>query len=230
MKISIFHLIDGARKSRDLTVIIDVFRAFSTECYVFDKGAEKILPVGNVDQAKKLSEEHPDYILIGEREEQKIEGFHFGNSPSLLLNTDFTGKTVVHTTSAGTKGIVNATGASEILTGSFVNAGAIVRYIQKKRPMTVSLVCMGYSAREKAEEDTLCAEYIYNQLKGLETDFTAIKRKIRETTGKRFFDPEKAAFNPSEDFELCMDLDRFDFIIRAEQDEKDLLVNRKIEF
>ena len=123
---------------------------------------------------------------------------------------------------------MNATGASEIITGSFVNAGAIVRYIQNKRPAKVSLVCMGYSAREKAEEDTLCAGYIYNQLKGLETDFKAMKRKIKGTSGRRFFDPAKAAFNPQEDFDLCLDLNRFDFVIRVEQNEEGLPENKKI--
>ena len=90
MKISILHLLEGARKSEGLTVIIDVFRAFSTECYIFDKGADRILPVGDVEQARVLHNEHPDYILVGERQEQKIEGFHFGNSPSLLTDFEFT--------------------------------------------------------------------------------------------------------------------------------------------
>lgn len=223
-------MLEGARKAEGLTVIIDVFRAFSLECYVFAKGAEKILPVGDVEYARQLGLEHPDYILMGERNEKIIEGFHYGNSPALINHADIAGKTVVHTTSAGTQGIVSAEGASEIVTGSFVNAGAIVRYIQKRQPPKVSLVCMGYSARQKAEEDTLCAEYIYNKLKGLESDFKSMKRKIKGTTGQRFFDPEKAGFNPSEDFDLCLDLDRFDFVIRAEKGEDGLWTNKKYEF
>ena len=213
-----------------LTVIIDVFRAFSLECYLFANGAEKILPVGDVEIARRLGAEHPDYILIGERSEQKIEGFHYGNSPALIRDVDFSGKTIVHTTSAGIQGIVNSGGASEIITGSFVNAGAIIRYIQKRRPVMVSLVCMGYSARLKAEEDTLCAEYIYNKLKGLETDFNVMKRRIKNTSGKRFFDPAKSVFNPSEDFDLCLDLDRFNFIIRAEKGDGGWWVNKKFTF
>ncbi len=81
------------------------------------------------------------------------------------------GKTIVHTTSSGTQGIANAKNADEIITGSFVNAGAIVRYIQKVKPEKVSLVCMGYACEYPTDEDTLCAEYIKNELEGIPNNF-----------------------------------------------------------
>ena len=71
-----------------------------------------------------------------------------------VLNGDLKGKTIVHTTSSGTQGIANAKNADEIITGSFVNAGAIVKYIQQKQPKTVSLVCMGYACEYPTDEDT----------------------------------------------------------------------------
>ncbi len=227
MKISILNLIKGAQEAEGLTVIIDVFRAFSVECYLYANHAELIIPVANLEEAFKLAYDHPEYILIGERNEQKVEGFQFGNSPKQIIDEDFTGKTIVHTTSAGTQGILNAKSADEIITGSFVNAGAIIRYIQRKNPAKVSLVCMGYSAEKRIEEDTFCAQYIYNSLKGLEIDFNSMIQIIRETSGKRFFDPKLAGHNPPEDFDLCLDLNRFDFIIRAEKQKNGLIYNRK---
>ncbi len=228
MNIEILQLVEGAKKATGLTVIIDVFRAFSVEAYVFDKGAERIIPVGEVDHAYKLKEENPDYILIGERNEQMLPGFDFGNSPLQVMKFDFSGKTAVHTTSAGTQGMVNAVNADEILTGSFVNAGAIVNYIKAKNPENVSLVCMGYSAKYPIEEDTFCAEYIKNSLTGKSSDFDGMVETIRNTSGKRFFDPEKAAYNPPEDFDLCMNLNRFDFVIRADKNKEGLLTLNKI--
>ena len=228
MNIEILQLVEGAKKATGLTVIIDVFRAFSVEAYVFDKGAERIIPVGEVDHAYKLKEENPDYILIGERNEQMLPGFDFGNSPLQVMKFDFSGKTAVHTTSAGTQGMVNAVNADEILTGSFVNAGAIVNYIKAKNPENVSLVCMGYSAKYPIEEDTFCAEYIKNSLTGKPSDFDGMVETIRNTSGKRFFDPEKAAYNPPEDFDLCMNLNRFDFVIRADKNKEGLLTLNKI--
>lgn len=218
MKINILQLIEGARTARGLTVIIDVFRAFSLACYAFDRGALKIIPVGDIETAYALKRANPEYILMGERNEQKMPGFDFGNSPTHIMNENFRGKILVHTTSAGTQGLVNAKSASEILTGSFVNADAIVRYIRKKNPAEVSLVCMGYSALYPVEEDTFCAEYIKNELEGNENDFQRMKKIIRSGSGKRFFDEEKQEYSPSSDFELCLDLNCFDFIIRVSEE------------
>jgi len=214
MNIKILHLIEGARAARGLTVVIDVFRAFSVACYAFDRGAERIIPVGDIDIAYALKKAHPEYILIGERNERKAIGFDFGNSPTHILHENFTGKTLVHTTSAGTQGLVNAMNADEVLTGSFVNADAIIRYIQNSCPSEVSLVCMGYSAQYPVEEDTYCAEYIKNKLEDKEIDFQSMKQKIKSGSGKRFFEDQKQDFAPSTDFELCLELNRFNFIIR----------------
>jgi 2-phosphosulfolactate phosphatase len=230
MHITISHFTEGARQAEGLTVIIDVFRAFSLECYLFAQNAKLILPVANIDTALYLKQKYPDCILIGERNEMKIQGFDFGNSPFQIKNIDFAGKTIVHTTSAGTQGIIHATKATEIITGSFVNAGAIVQYIKWKNPGKVTLVCMGYAAREFTEEDMLCAEYIAGELNNISLNFKDIKEKIRQTSGKRFFDPEKAAYNPVEDFDLCLDLNRFNFIIRAEKQSDGLIFNQKVEF
>ena len=155
MEIKILQLLDGAKAATGLTVIIDVFRAFSTACYAFNGGIVKSYPVGDIEIAYQLKKENPDYILVGERNEKKPSGFDFGNSPSQLLNGKLAGKTIVHTTSSGTQGIANAINADEIITGSFVNAGAIVRYIQQKQSKRVSLVCMGYACQYPTDEDTL---------------------------------------------------------------------------
>jgi 2-phosphosulfolactate phosphatase len=229
MKVSILHLIKGAQKAEGLTVIIDVFRAFSLECYLYANNAELIIPVADLTESFRLGTENPEFILIGERNERKVEGFQYGNSPNQILGIDFTGKTIIHTTSAGTQGIIQASKAEELITGSFVNAGAIIKYIQQKNPKKVSLVCMGYSAKKPTEEDTLCAQYIYNQLKGYDMDFEKIINTIRNTSGSRFFDPKLSEHNPSEDFDLCLDINRFNFIIRAEKQINGLIFNKKIE-
>jgi 2-phosphosulfolactate phosphatase len=215
MHIQILQLIDGARKATGLTVVIDVFRAFSLACYAFDRGAEKIIPVGEIDEAYRLKKDNPEYVLMGERNEKTMPGFDYGNSPSHIFDTNLNGKTIVHTTSAGTQGLVNAVNAGELLTGSFVNAGAVVRYIQMVRALNVSLVCMGYSALYPIDEDTFCAEYIKNELEGKPTDFKTMVKILREGSGKRFFDPARQSYAPSKDFELCTDLNRFNFIIKA---------------
>lgn len=228
MDIQILQLLDGAKKAKGLTVIIDVFRAFSVACYAFGKGVEKIYPVGNIDLAYQMKNENPDYILIGERFEQKPVGFDFGNSPSQLLTAELAGKTMVHTTSSGTQGIVNATGAAEIITGSFVNAGAIIQYVKNKNPQTLSLVCMGYATQYPTDEDTFLAEYIRDKLENRAVDFDAMVEKLRSGAGARFFAPEKQSWAPSADFDLCLDINRFNFVLKVEK-ESDLVFLKKIE-
>jgi 2-phosphosulfolactate phosphatase len=219
MQINILQLLEGAKKAEGLTVIIDVFRAFSTACYAVDAGVLKIYPVGDLEKAYQLKLQNPDFILVGERNEQKPEGFDFGNSPSQLLNSDLMGKTMVHTTSSGTQGIANATGADEIITGSFVNASAIVRYILEQNPEKVSLVCMGYSCRYPTDEDTLLAVFIKNELEGIPNDFHAMVEQLRVGDGARFFAPEKQEWAPMADFDLCLSLNRFNFVLKVLQEE-----------
>ena len=228
MNIQILQLLEGAKKANGLTVIIDVFRAFSTACYAFENGTQKILPVGDINEAYFLKEKNPDFILVGERNEQKPPGFDSGNSPVHLLQSNLFGKTIVHTTSSGTQGIANAAKADEIITGSFVNAGAIVRYIKNKHPKNISLVCMGYACEYPTDEDTLCAEYIKNELEGKSNNFEDIIEKIRHGSGARFFDPDKQDWSPKEDFDLCLNLNRFNFVLKVEK-ENDLNCLRKIE-
>ena len=168
MKIQILELIEGAKQAEGLAVIIDVFRAFTTECYAFDRGALLCYPVGELEEAFALKKEDPSRILMGERGGAKVEGCDLGNSPWDAVNTDFDGKEMIHSTSAGTQGIVNAAkaGAQEILTGSLVNAKAVASYILAKRPDTVSIIAMGKAGIESVPEDLIAAHYIRALLKG----------------------------------------------------------------
>ena len=228
MHIDILDLIEGAKQARGLTVIIDVFRAFSTACYVVRNGARQIIPVGDVDLAYELREENPDYILMGERKGKMLPGFDYGNSPTEIQTVDFSGKTVIQTTSAGTQGFANAKDADALITGSFVNAEAIVSYIKKKSPEKVTLVCMGTWAVRPADEDTLCAEYIAGRLKGQKMDTRRIYTQLRASeTARIFFDPE-VSWAPETDFDLCLNIGLYDFVLKAEKIKDDLLVLRPV--
>jgi 2-phosphosulfolactate phosphatase len=217
MKIDILEFNDGARNAKGVTVIIDVFRAFSVACYAFDSGAVRLIAVGDVNDAFALKKKYKNSVLVGERDEKKIKGFDFGNSPTEMLKADLEGVTVIHTTTAGTNGLVNANDASLLLTGSFVNAGAVARYIRSLEPDIVSLVAMGYRATVSAEEDILCAELIADRLKGRKSDFTENISSLRNSSGKRFFNPANIEFSPPTDFFLCTMTDRFNFVLKAEK-------------
>lgn len=229
MDIRILHLIEGAKQAEGLAVIIDVFRAFSLECWLYAMGAEEIRPVGAIREALSWREKDPGCVLIGERHGKKLDGFDFGNSPSTVDPEAIRGKRIIHTTSAGTQGVTGAVKAEEILTGSFVNAKAIAEYIRKRQPRTVSLVCMGREGLEKAEEDELCALYLQSLLTGEGMpDIDRRLQALRTGGGKHFFDPENQEVFPEKDFWMCIDRDRFDFVIRVEKDEQGILGSFRI--
>lgn len=145
-----------------------------------------------------------------------MPGFDFGNSPTEIIQADLHGKTVIHTTTAGTQGLINAAGADLVITGSFVNAAAIIRFIKAMNPGLVTLVAMGYRASVSAEEDLMCAEYIKGGLFGRQEITDQAIAGLMHTSGKRFFNPENVKFSPPSDFFLCTMTGRFNFILRSE--------------
>jgi 2-phosphosulfolactate phosphatase len=216
MKVEILEFVEGARMAKGVAVIIDVFRAFSVACYAYEAGASGIIATATVDNAMHLKKIYANSVLAGERGERRIEGFDFGNSPTEIIQADLRGKTFIHTTTAGTQGLVNAIQADIVITGSFVNAGAVVKYIKSVDPGIVSLVAMGYRAETSAEEDLMCAEYIIDGL--FDTQIVTDRRiaSLMNTSGKRFFDPGNSDFSPPSDFFLCTMKQKFDFVLRAE--------------
>lgn len=201
-------------RASGVAVIIDVFRAFSTEMYIFNQGARYIIPVQTLDEAYALKKEYPDYLLIGERGGVKPEGFDYGNSPTEIQSVDFTNKVIVHTTSNGTKGLLLATGADEVLTGSFINAAAIVKHIKKLNPKNISLVSTSPNIHEENNEDVMLAYYLRDCLEGKEPSEDDIKQMMKKTAAYSLLFDEVGV--PATDFDLCLDFNRMNFVVRQE--------------
>ncbi|HUO96448.1 MAG TPA: 2-phosphosulfolactate phosphatase [Steroidobacteraceae bacterium] len=213
MRVEFLDFVSGARAARGSVVVIDVFRAFSTACYAAAGGA-RLVPVADIDVARALGARHPDWLLAGERGGRDLPGFHFGNSPTRIAAAALGGRTLVHTTHAGTQGLTQAEAADEVLTGSLVNAAAIVRYLKRRAPAVVSIVRMGHEARTRCVEDDLCAELLGARLAGERYDTSGIGARLRASpAAAKFFDPA-ATWAPEGDFALCAALDRFDFVLR----------------
>ena len=228
VNVEIYHLIEGAKQADGLTVIIDVFRAFSMECWLYASGAEEIRPVGGIEDLLAWKEKDPDCILVGERQGKRIDGCDLGNSPSSIDPEMIRGKRVIHSSSSGTQGIANAVHAEEVITGSFVNAKAVAAYIRAKSPEKVSLVCMGKAGLQPAEEDELCGAWLKSLLTGQEiTDIDSRLKALAHGGGRHFFDPAWQEIFPEKDFWMCIDRDRFDFVLKIDKD-RDGYVARKI--
>ncbi|MBR2672319.1 MAG: 2-phosphosulfolactate phosphatase [Oscillospiraceae bacterium] len=222
-RIRLLSLVDGARKATGLTVVIDVFRAFSLEAYLYAKGAEEIVPVMTVEEAFEIKRADPGVILVGERGGVKCEGFDFGNSPSQLDGVDVSGKRIVHTTSAGTRGLLSVSGETELLTAAFVNARAVAEYIERSGADDVSIVAMGLGGKRKTDEDELCAAYIRSILEHDEIrDIDKRLRKLKYTNGSKFFKAINQQVFPERDFWMSIERDIFDFVIKVEKNGEKL--------
>ena len=227
MKIQILQLLEGAARARGLTVIIDVLRAFSLECYLSHRGAAELRPAATLEEAFAWRRRDPEVLLVGERGGAKCEGFDYGNSPSGIPAEAVRGRRIIHTTSAGTQGVVRAVHAEEIVSGSLVNAAAVAAYLRRRDPEEVSLVCMGNAGVREAPEDLLCAEYIRSLVLG--EPFPELERRIGELRyrgGAHFFNPATQDIYPEPDFWLCVRHDLFPFVLRAERDALGLRMER----
>lgn len=200
--------------AKGLTVIIDVFRAFTTACHVAARHPRTYHLFTSSAAAPPLRGLDPAPLLIGKAELGVDLGYDIPNSPALSATVAVEDRVVLHRSGAGAKGVLAATQADEVITGSFVNAAAVVRYIRSRAPEKVTLVPMGHEAGTPSPEDDLCARCIAALLDGQDFDLAPHREALRASSGRYFF--EGAAEYPPEDFELCLERDRFDFVLRAE--------------
>jgi 2-phosphosulfolactate phosphatase len=176
-----------------------------------------VLPVAEIDDARELGRSIPGALLAGERHTRRLPGFDAGNSPTEIRALDLRGRVLVHTTHAGTQGLVNAAAADEVLTGAFVNISAVCRYLRERAPERVSLVRMGHEARERCTEDDLYAECLRLMLAGEPAPLAEVRERLRSApAAEKFFDPA-CDWAPLEDFDYCTDVDRFDFVLRLKR-------------
>jgi 2-phosphosulfolactate phosphatase len=158
-------LLDIYDISNSIVVIIDVFRATSTIATALYNGADKILPVDDVQKCIDLGNCTLNSITAGERDGKVIEGLQYGNSPAEYGRDFIEGKTLVLTTTNGTKLLHMAlrNGAAEVITGSFPNLSAVCDFL-KKQNKNVFLGCSAWKDRVNLE-DTLFAGAVIEQVK-----------------------------------------------------------------
>jgi 2-phosphosulfolactate phosphatase len=221
MKIVRKSCAEGAREAEGLTVVIDVFRAFSCAPLFFHFGAKRVILEADPERAFDIKQDMRGSILVGEINEVPMEGAELGNSPSHIILKEegyFRGKTVVHRTTAGVTGVAAACEkASEVILGSFVLAAAAARYIKERRPDQVTLVAMGDRAKKKAPEDEACADYMEHLLTGKAYDPVGVfKEVVYQQTAQKFITGSKE-YLPREDPIFCLQRDLFDFVLKTER-------------
>ena len=158
---ALLHLYDV---NNSVVVVIDVLRATSTMATVLFNGAKEIIPVDSVERCIQLGKELA-CITAGERDGQIAPGLQYGNSSFEYPRSFVEGKTLVLTTTNGTKLLHMALskGATEIITGAFLNLSAVCDHLTEAKK-NVILACAGWKDRVNME-DTLLAGAVVSRIK-----------------------------------------------------------------
>jgi 2-phosphosulfolactate phosphatase len=148
---------------RTVCVVFDVLRATSTMVTALANGAAAILPVIDIPEALAARATDPEVLLAGERDGVRIEAsltgstaFDLGNSPREFTRPVVSGRTIVMTTTNGTRALRACAGARRILACSFLNLSATASFVQREAPAELLIVCGG-THEEAAYEDVLGA-------------------------------------------------------------------------
>ena len=178
----LFKHIDSIEKK--IVVVIDILRATSTITTIIDNGAKALIAV--VDEANALKYKNEDYLIGGERNGETISGFDFGNSPFHYKKNLVKDKTIILTTTNGTKCIEMSSNASDVVIGSFLNLSAVANYL-KNKDKDVVLFCAGWKDKVNLE-DSLFAGALAQKLTNAELDdSTLLCIDAFEMGGKNLF-------------------------------------------
>lgn len=136
-------------------VIIDILRATTSMCVAMANGAKSIIPVADIHEAREYKRN--GYLVAAERNGEKVEGFDFGNSPHSFSAEAVQDKTIIFTTTNGTRciDIASESGAEQIIIGSFLNLNSVADML-KSSDRDLFLFCAGWKDKFNLE-DTLFA-------------------------------------------------------------------------
>ncbi len=209
---ALLHLYDI---SNSIVVVIDVLRATSSITYGIDNGAKAIIPVAQVEDCLNFVDS--GYLLAAERNGEVVEGYDFGNSPFSYTKEKVNGKTIVLTTTNGTKALHMAReNAYQVVIGSFLNLTALSNWLISQ-DKNVLLLCAGWKDKFNLE-DTLFAGAVVNLLRknfnhfddscvAAEDMFLLAQADLRAYLYKSSHSHRLAQLNIEDDVQFCLKID-----------------------
>jgi len=167
----------GCSFGQTTCIVFDVLRATSTFVTALHHDAKEVIPVAEISEALALRRERPNLLLGGERDGLRIsaEGIDFdiGNSPREYSAGKVRGRTIVSTTTNGTRALRACAGARTVLAASFLNLGATADFLVRNEFRDILLVCAG-TRENPALEDILAAGALCELLKKRRADFSSL--------------------------------------------------------
>lgn len=184
-----FEALERRDLSQTVCVVFDVLRATSTMIAALANGAAAILPVGEIAQALALRRRDASALLAGERDGVRIRAhqtgsidFDLGNSPREFTAQKVSGRTIIMSTTNGTRALGACATARRTLVSSFLNLSVTAQALRRENPAHLALVCSG-TLDQAAYEDALGAgalcELLWPELgQGLIADSAHMARQL----------------------------------------------------
>ncbi len=200
----------GPLRERDLSqtvcVVFDILRATTTMITALVNGAEAIIPVEQIGEALEVRRQRPNVLLAGERDGVRIRAnltggidFDLGNSPREFSADRVQGRTIVMTTTNGTRALRACAAAKAVLIGSFLNLRATANWLREHKPQHLILVCSGTYEQASFEDilaaGAVCERVWPNYAGGLVADSAEIARRIYPLMQPNLLDAMKQSRN-----------------------------------
>ncbi|MBN2637960.1 MAG: 2-phosphosulfolactate phosphatase [Bacteroidales bacterium] len=159
-------------------VVIDVLRASSVMVTALNNGAKSVIPVLNVDDAFRLAKKMPEksYLLSGERNTKLIPGFDLGNSPLEHTREKVADKTIILSTSNGTKALHALDSANHVYIGTFLNSAALIDKLLSLNE--IILVCSGTNDNFSMDDGMFAAHVISQITKQKEASLSDLAQTL----------------------------------------------------
>ncbi|MGQ1891553.1 2-phosphosulfolactate phosphatase [Thermophagus sp. OGC60D27] len=142
-------LYDLYHHPRSIVVVIDVLRATSAICTAFMNGAQHVIPVGDLEEAKEWKAK--GHLVAAERDGLVLDFADFGNSPFNFTPERVQHHDIVYSTTNGTRAIHKAAGADAVAIGSYLNLSALSYWLQKQNKDVV-LLCAAWKNKFSLED------------------------------------------------------------------------------
>lgn len=232
----------AALKRRNLDdatcVVLDVFRATTSVITALANGASAIVPVGEISEALAVRRQNPALLLAGERDGLRIRAelaggveFDLGNSPREFTREKVAGKTIVMTTTNGTRALCACAHAQRVLISSFLNLKATADFIAREHSEHLLIVCSG-TLDQTAYEDVLAAgalcESLWNDFVGGNvSDSALLARRLFQVSREHLAEAAAESSNArrllripelKEDVAFCLQRDLFEFVAVLQPD------------
>ncbi len=170
-------LFDLIEDKEAIVVVVDILRATSAICTAFENGAEKLIPVETLDEAKAFKKE--GYMVAAERDGYVKDFADFGNSPYNFTKERVEGQTIVYSTTNGTQTVQKARDFYRVAVGAFLNIEALEKWLVEEH-RNVLILCAGWKGRFNLEDSLMAGDLAERLINtgGFYTDCDSAKAAI----------------------------------------------------